>query len=347
MSETQVDLLERITTLIEEGDSIEVDLPVDTGYFVLDPELLSAVERLLSNAIGLLDEVGRYFEGQEMLEEEAHAQQPEGLSLAGLAADLSSELANREIADLALIGRNGLLEVADELTAARGQKNFWQVASATDGALGRLGRALIPIESALREGGGLPPMRRRWEDLDDSLEIRHQYGQLWRDAQRIETDDPASVREGLTRFAKRLAHLRQLTIYPFLRIDDRLELRRLQKQTLAHLAHGDGASNFAGKTLWSEVHSALDRLMRINDRQELREHDRDLVVRGFREIQESRYANAIPGQVLERLEPLIGRDAALDRVLLHPDDHCPADCLAPLDRLRNDLLATSSPGFRR
>ena len=155
------------------------------------------------------------------------------------------------------------------------------------------------------------------------------------------------MKSGLTSFAKRLAHLRQLPIYPFLRIDDRLELRRLQKQTLAHLALGSGAGSFEGRSLWCEVRAALDRLMRINDRQELREHDRDLVVRGFREIQESRYANIIPGAVLERLEPLIGRDEALDRVLLDPDDHCPADCLAPLDRLRNDLLASSSSSFRR
>ena len=347
MSQTQRHLLEQVTGLIDHGQNLQVDIPFDTGLFTLEAEQLAAIRVLVDQSVSLLDRIGHHFEAD--LDKSAGPRADSDIaafSLADIAADISTELATREVADLAFIGRNDLQDMSRELDAARDAESFWRIASAADGALGRVGRALVPIETALREYEGLPPMRRRWEDLDDSLEVRRQYGMLWRTVGRLGNPDDERLPWALAKVAQRIAILRQHAIYPFLRIDDRWSIRKLQTRVLAHLAHGDEADPVAGRRLWSDLVSTFRLLMQINNRQELRDHDRDLVLAGCVEVRRSRQAPTIPNDLLAKLEPLLGRDDTLDQVLLRPKEFRPADCLAPLDRLREELLASSSTALQ-
>ena len=51
----------------------------------------------------------------------------------------------------------------------------------------------------------------------------------------------------------------------------------------------------------------------------------------------------MPAEILERLDPLLGRDDDLDRMLRSPGDFRPRDFLAALERLRDELLGAEAP----
>jgi hypothetical protein len=345
MPQTRRKLLDRVTSLIERSSAVSFDVPVDTGYFNVDHEVVRLILDLLQETAEVMGEIGAYFEDfvDSADVEEIDAQDDTDF-LKEIGASISTELASREVADLAFMGRNEVLEIRRELEVAVGEENFWLVAANADAGLGRAARALIPIESAIREYEGLPAMRRRWENLDDSLEIRRQYGMLWRAAVRAGTPDDDQLPADLKKIANRIAILRRLKIYPFLRIDDRLSIRKLQKRILAYLDGVEESGAGSGRRLWDDVVAFFGLLMQINNRQELREHDRQVVLSVYPELsRQATRTDRIPSHVLERLEPLLGRDEELDRVLLRPADHTPRDCLAPLERLKEELLQTDTP----
>lgn len=346
MSSTQ-ELLQSVTALIEKGETWGLDLPVDTGRFSIDLELVRKIYSALGEASQILDAIGEAFDGgipEDVGQSGSVPDETEGLR--EIAAGISMQLASREVADLANVGSADLSRMRQQLGGGLAQENFWQLASLADGALGRLGRALIPVESALREYCDLPPKRRRWEDLDDSLEIRRQYGLLWRAV--MAGNDPrtgADLQQSLATVANRISILRMHTIYPFLRIDDRLALRRLQKRLLAFLHRPGPADEIAGRRLWNDVVSSFRLLLGINGRQELMDHDRELVLTCFWEISRRRRDGSISPEMRQRLQPLLGRDEDLDRVLFEPTEH-PEDYLRPLERLQHELLERSSTAMR-
>ncbi len=341
MPQSRQQLLGRISSLLERCGSLSVDLPVDTGYFAVDPELVGQILALLAEVAELLHDIGTYFEAEDARGgAEAIAGGDDASFLREIGASISSALASREVTDLAFMGRNDLLEIRERLQRAVIAENFWKIASTADAGLSRIGRALIPIESAMREYEGLPPMRRRLEDLDDSLEIRRQYGMLWRTVLRAGEPRGEELRGALCKLSRRIALLRHNRIYPFLRIDDRLSVRKLQKRVLAYL-DGPGDDS-AGRRLWDDLVATFRLLMQVNGRHELCEHDREVVLAAYYELTQRRSSSEpIPHDLLERLDPLLGRDEELDRVLLRPAERPVADWLAPLERLSRELLQDS------
>ncbi len=334
-------LLGRVTAMIERGDSLSVDLPVDTGHFFVDPEVVRRLLALLEEVAELLSDISAYFESEEGINgtDVMTSAGDEMSFLREIGAGISSALAAREVADLALMGRTDLFGIRRQLTGAVESDNFWKIASATDAALSRTGRALIPIESAIRESEELPPLRRRWEDLEDSLEIRRQYAMLWRAVLRAGQPRGEQLRRALRKIGQRIAVLRHHHIYPFLRIEDRLAIRELQKRLHAHLGPAGAES---GETLWTEVVTFFRLLMRVNERQELREHDREIVLASYHELAQRRTpGEKLPRELEERLDFLLGRDNDLDRLLLDPAEHRIGDFLEPLRRLSQALLKDS------
>ncbi len=331
-------LLQRVEDLIEETQGMAFVVPEDTGYFSIDDDMVRHVRELMTQVVQLMRELTDFYDAESVAHgEESRNETGEGDDfLRDIGALISSELAAREVSGLAFVARGQLMEMQEALTSALEHKLVWAVASHADSSLRHIGKALIAIESAVREYEGIEAKDRRWTDLQDSLDTRRLYGQFRRAI--LRGGDPRThdqLTASLKSAATRIAILRGLEIYPFLRIDDRLTIRRLQKRIAAWL---DGGDQESGLRLWQDLISFARLLMKVNDREELREHDRQVVTSVHRLLFEpKRPATRLSAGQLKELQRLEGRDDDLDRLIRLASELPVEDLRHPLKRLRNQM----------
>jgi hypothetical protein len=338
MRKHKTQLLERVQTLIEKAQGTTFIVPDDTGFFSIEDDLVRDVRASIEQAVALLGEIGDLYDAES--HEDGHFEQgDEDDFLREIGAAISSELAAREIGNMAFVARAQLLESSEGLASAIANRFIWVVASHADTGLRRACRSLITLESAMREYEGLAPVERRWSDIKDSLEIRRLYAQFRRAILRSNAVD-ADLEIRLRGAANRIAVLRDLQIYPFLRIYDRLPIRRLQKRILGWLERSalDPGRDEEGRQLWSDLVSFAELLGQINNREDLREHDRRTVQRLYRLFFEARQP---PVQIqpvhLSDLELLIGRDEELDQIILNLSKLGIETLREPLERIQHHL----------
>ncbi|MCP4660096.1 MAG: hypothetical protein GY856_32240 [bacterium] len=331
------ELLERIGNLIDQTQTVDFSIPEDTGYFSIDDDLVRQVRKVIRLAADLIREIMEFYDVASGHEGEISTDSDTAF-LKEIGAQIASQMAVQEVTGLAFVSRGGLLDMQDALDSAIESRSIWKVASCADAGLRGAGRALIALESAIREYEGLPAKYRCWQNIDDALEIRRLYGQFRRTILRGDTPESDELTPRLRRAADRIANLRDLDIYPLLRIDDRLEIRRMQKRILTWLEGEGDHRQEDGERLWEDLTSFARLLAAINHREELCEHDR-LAVNGiFRRLFEGGpVSERISSGHLAILEPLLGREDDLDHIILHPDEHRTQDLRAPLERLREEL----------
>ncbi len=328
-------LLERVRRLIEKRQGIALIIPEDTGYFSIDDELVGRVRALLAEAISLLYEVTDSYDAECLARHQDEA--AAGDLLLEIAAQISSEMAARELSDLAFVSRGQLREIEASLATSLRRRKIWAVASQADSGLRAAGKALFAVESAMCEYEGLQPPDRRWVDLRDSLGTRRLYGQFRRVILHSGSED-VTLAARLRRAAHRIEILRDLKIYPFLRIDDRKQIRSFQKRIAGWLEGGDGRCETDGQRLWDDLESFARLLVQVNDREELREHDRQAVRMLHRMLFRARQPpTEISEAHLEELERLVGRDDELDEIILHPGDYTVEELKPPLERIEMEL----------
>lgn len=335
--------LERVQAQIEKAEGITFLVPDDTGFFSLEDDLIPRVRSLMEETLELTRELG------DLYESESHEAPLDGAGeddfLREIGAAISSELATREVANLAFVVRAQMMETYDALVSALANRYAWVVASHADAGLRRVSRGLLTLETAMREYEGLPPAERRWHDLKDSLETRRLYGQFRRAILRSEQNPAEDLAGRMRGAANRIAILRDLKIYPFLRIYDRLPIRRLQKRILAWIDQPeDPHKDEEGRQLWSDLVSFAELLAQVNNREDLREHDRKTVSRLHRVLFEARQAPAriLPSHLAD-LEQLLGRDEDLDRIILSPNQFGVEDLREPLERVQSQLNRSFAP----
>lgn len=343
MRRDKTPLLSRLQALLETAQGITFIVPDDTGFFSLEDGLIGRVGELMDSSLELMREIGDLFDA------ESHDPPTEALGeeddfLREIGAAISSELAAREVSNMAFVVRAQLLESYEAMTAALRNRYIWVVASHADAGLRRVHRGLITLETAMRDYEGLPPQERKWVDLKDSLETRRLYGHFRRAILRSnESDEDLTTR--MRGAANRIAILRDLKIYPFLRIYDRLPIRRLQKRILAWIETESANKEEEGRQLWSDLVSFAELLVQINNREDLCEHDRRTVARLHRVLFEARQpATRILPSHLADLELLLGRDEELDRIILSPNQFGVEDLRQPLERTQQQLNRTYAGG---
>lgn len=332
--------LRRLEDLIADIQGVAFIVPDDTGHFSIDDDMVQQVRRLIAATVNLLRDLTDFYDAESAAHGENDAVDEPGEDgfLKEIGARISSELAAREVSGLAFVARGQLMEMQEALESALQHRQVWAVASHADGGLRQAGKALIALESAICEYEGLPARDRRWVDLKDSLETRRLYGQFRRAILRGGEEGDGELATRLRNAATRIAILRNLELYPFLRIDDRLTIRRLQKRIAAWLAGEGDAGREAGQRLWQDLVSFARLLTKVNDREELREHDRQVAAAVHRMLftPERPVKRLTEGQ-LKELERLVGRDDELDELILHAEEH-PVEALRePLERLCEEL----------
>ncbi len=339
-------LLERTVELLEQAESIELFIPEDTGLFSVDSDHVTQVRQLIGSTIDILREISRRFEelAASLAESDTSADDEDSLLLE-IGAQISSEIAAREISDLSFVGRGQLAEIRDTLETAVERKQTWVVASYADSGLRRARKALISLESAISEFEGESAPDRQWTDLEDSLEIRRLYGQFRRAILRgdLEASGEALAKQ-LQSAARRISILRDLKIYPFLRIDDRLTIRKLNRRIVDWSTSAVESKDEDGRRILQDLVSFARLLGKINEREELREHDRAVV---FRLLASTRHqaANApLRPVILQEIETLLGRDDDLDQILLQPGRHTQSDLRPHLEKLQRELFPGAARG---
>jgi len=332
-------LLEELNALIHRAMQVDFHVSEETGRIALAADYVPGILELLRAGAQQLGQVQEYYEVKEIPAAEDTTD-----SLSGIGALISTEMAVREIADLAFLARGEIKGCAQELAQAREQNDILNMASHCDTGLRRLRKALVSVESAIYEfEGGEAPVR-KWYDLKLSLDIRRAYSRLRRRilAPGVPTD--ATLDQRLMEVEEGFAGLRAGKIYPLFRIDDRVQMRSLNKR-ISQWRATEPQDFQAGHRLWQDLTGFAELLAMISHRQELREHDRRLVARGNHTVHRNHGQGEVPPALLEELKRLEGLDAEID-ALIYPDLQTDAAVWAePLKRLFESF--TGGPVLRQ
>ena len=328
------DFSQRFHDLIAKTDSADVRVPEDSALISLATDLVPTVSELLRRGVDLLAEVESHY-GRPAGEIEV----PDTLSQIGV--QISLEFAARDLNDVAFFARTDLRSALASLTTAAAHKsNLMALATQCESGLRRLRNALISVESAIYEFEGHEPPERTWFDVEISLQIRKLYWNLRRETGGDESR-PLEVR--LRSVLYRIVAFRELSIYPLLRVEDRITLRQLLKRILDWL-NGDERDPTVARKLWQDLTAFSDILVHVSHRQELVEHDLTLLAKAYRSL--FPYGDplaTVPEKLVAELQRLLGLDDELDRLILEGGDGSAAAWLRPLRRLQTDLSHAGLP----
>ena len=327
---------ERLNQLIAQVEGADVRVPEDSALISLAADLVPKVTHLLRQGIDLLVEIeGFYGPAQGSMQND----DPDSLSQIGL--QISAEFAARDLNDMAFFARSDLKNALEVLiTAATHKSNQMTLASHCEGGLRRLRKALISVESAIYEFEGDTSPERHWFDVEVSLQIRKLYWNLRREtaARSNATDKPLEVR--LRAVLYRILAFRELSVYPFLRVDDRVNLRRLLKRILDWL-NSDERDDAIARRLWQDLSSFAEILVQVSHRQELRDHDLKLIARAYRTLFPfGARRRTVPDDLLAELQTLLGLDEELDRLITDRSTRSVEAWRKPLKRLQASLSSS-------
>lgn len=292
------DLLAAISDQVDRGSELKIVIPEDTGMFKLDKALIENTRKLIQETGDALLNVIDAFE------------------VSPPAPGSYTTLSPQEVADLAFVCRAELRELSKAFEASVEDGSLWKIAAAHDAVISRAVRALIPIESTLREYGGLPSLLRQWFDLDDALEIRRQFAGFWIVMKKDGEPKGAKVKEVLLEITKMIAVLRRDPIYPYLRIDDRLEIRSVQKRIFGFVEDKDADPDVDGLRIYQDVIGFFDLLLHRHRREELVENDRFLVDSIIREVFEYEKPEIFPEDSFDDIQNFVSMDPELDELIL-------------------------------
>lgn len=223
------------------------------------------------------------------------------------------------ICDLCVLARMELRGKRQQLAGFAATESSWTIISACASARRKIIKGAAAIDLAVSQHEGQPPaLAGLFEtELDRSLAVRRAYTRFRRAVAAHATPSTTTVVQAMRAAGVALAVLVGRDIYEDLRVDDRIQLRQLQRQLIGWLQLGNTAPPRLGLKLWHDLFGFSGVLVQINNRTALREHDRELVGDLLPALQKS------PTELLDpalagKLKGLGGRDDALDDLLGQP-----------------------------
>lgn len=328
------EIAQEIDDLLRQVESADVRVPEDSALIGIAIDLVPVILEQLRRGIALFEHIETCY-GPDRQEQAPPEDDP--FSLKGIGFLISSEFAARDLTDLAFFARTELKQcLAALLTASeRSHADLENVATHCEAGTRRLRKALVSVESAIYEFEEHEAPRRQWFDVEVSLQIRKLYWDLRRETLGHRAEDKR-LAERLRGLVYRLVAFRELSVYPFLRIDDRIQLRHLLKRLLEWL-NSPERSEREGKRLWQDLVSFAGILVQVSQRQELQDHDRELVSRAYRALyRQPPPPVEVPDDLLDDFEGLLGLDDGLDQLVLARARH-PFAWREALLRVRDQL----------
>lgn len=252
-------------------------------------------------------------------------------------ADFGRELdaifaAGNAISDLCLAARIELKGKRQALSRLTARDDRWGLLSACASARRKLLKSANAIDIAIAEReGSAPVLGGVYEtELARSLLVRRAYT-TFRHVIAVASPADGGSQQALRAAAVAIAVLVGRDVYEDLRIDDRMQVRAFQGCLIEALQRPEPGPPRAAMKLWQDLFAFSGMLVEVNNRAELREHDRGLVATLLPRV---RQLGDVPldGELAKALAPLWGRDDGLDRLLRGAPSPAPlvADVLADL-----------------
>lgn len=305
--------------LFSDTDRVAVRRYEEQGSAELLLRLTPQVQHLLERASEAMACILEHYETQS--NEEFDFESTENKVIAGDWLAPSPQIA---IADRAFIAVTELRQHRQRLAAQRSSMAPQEIISCCGSALRAIKKCLYAVEPFLckleNHAPLLPPR------LATSLAVRRHYQKLWTFALSFGEVDERSIRRALRGAGTRIAILVGNDVYNLLREDDRFRLRDLQTRILGWLSAEEDP--MAALRIWQDFALFVEMLRQINLREELIEHDREVMqealgrlngapARVGREAQEAQEGQPAGRELLLSL---IGLDDELDRLLIGEAD---------------------------
>lgn len=330
--------------LIREVESFDVRVPEDSALIGLAADLVPKVSRLLRDGIDLLDRIESHYDPEKSQPERP----PETDTLHHIGMMISSEFAARDLIDVAFFARSELASAHEHLMQAatrygpgHPQDEQLTLASNCETGLRALRKAMVSVESAVYEFEDREAPKRTWYDVELSLQIRKLYWNLRRETELAEDAGDRSLESRLRQVLYRIVAFRELSVYPFLRVDDRVNLRQILKRILDWL-NGDRRDPSEARRIWQDLTGFTEILVQVSHRQELQDHDRETVGRAFYRLFRRGDMETVPEDVLKELEDVLGLDDELDRLISRKERRL-APWREPLKRVLTKLKRRPRP----
>lgn len=231
----------------------------------------------------------------------------------------------QQVIDLAWIGRLTLRNKRFMLEEARALSDLWLVLSHCWSAKRMVVKTTTAIERAASNVEGVPSrlIHLYATETDKGLRARRLYVRFKRHMQPEVPPQPSEIRIRLRSSGVALAKVFGDEAYGDLRIQDRQMLTKIQNDILQWFREYPGEVSSAGvrqgMRLWQEAAVFSQCLMMVNNRPELREHDKELAEFLLGDIEMRGFETVVHDpEWHRRIRLLQGRDDELDR-LLHLD----------------------------
>ena len=328
----------RLDQLIAKVEGADVRVPEDSALISLATDLVPEVTHLLREGIDLLVAIeDSYGPAGDSPEREAPLE-----SLSQIGRQISTEFAARDLIDMTFFARADLKNSLEVLIAWDTLRHDQMtLASHCESGLRRLRKALISVESAVFEFDGQQPPTRQWFDVEVSLQIRKLYWNLRRETGKDRGEN--SLEKRLRSVLYRILAFRELSVYPFLRVDDRVNMRQLMKRILDWLNSHERDEGRA-RRLWEDLSSFAEILVQVSHRQELQDHDLRLVAKAYRTLFPfGGECQRVPDELLAALQSLLGLDDELDRLITAGNARPVEAWREPLRRLQTQLSRSGEP----
>ena len=334
-------LIQRFDRQLQQVAALDVRVPEDSALIGLAADLVPKVTRMLREGAVLVGDVERTYDPSRTSVERP----PDADTLMHIGMMISSELAARDLVDVAYFARCELENMLSSLEgAATGRGDELTLASQCESSLRCLRKALVSVESAIFEFEDVEGPKRFWFDVELSLQIRKLYWNLRRETEAA-SDSEDDPERRLRRVLYRIVAFRELSVYPFLRVEDRVHLRDLLKRILDWL-RGSEQKVEEARRLWQDLSAFTGLLVQVSHRQELQDHDRDLLHRVHAQLfRRPERPQDVPKELFTELEKLLGLDEELDDLIVNRILYVEA-WREPLERLRRQLEQSHEPVAR-
>lgn len=322
-SEMCAALIERVRRAIERAQSI----PIVAAEELDGEQLLPLREQVLASiddTSRLLGDILDHYD-RDLDDEEAFDFDDFGGAMVGeVERRMDTEDGATKITSVAFVARIGLRNRRGSLIALRVDPK-WDLIASCSSAVREILKSLSAVELAIADHEGFPPTSRYYvSELERALQIRRAYFTFRSEVVGRGAPDTKDAARRLRVAASAIAKLTGREAYPFARVHDRSSLRQLQSRIRELLtAHARAtadptieprvsALDVAAVRLHQDLVNLAELVMLINNRAELREHDRVRLSEALGDLAGGSDIKV----VCAGLESLLGRDSELDEVLL-------------------------------
>lgn len=360
-SEVCAALIERVRRAIERAQAI----PIVAAEELSGDDLLPIREQVLasiddtSRLLGdILDHYDRDLEDEEAFDFDDFG----GAMVGEVERRMDTEGGATKITSVAFVARIGLRNRRGSLVALRVDPK-WEIIASCSSAVREILKSLSAVELAIADHEGFPPTSRYYvSELERALQIRRAYFTFRGEVVGRAAPETKDAARRLRVAASAIAKLTGRAAYPYSRVHDRSNLRQLQMRirelltsharAVADPTHEPRVSalDVAAVRLHQDLVNLAELFMLINNRAELREHDRVRLSAAVSDLANG----ADAASICAALDGLLGRDAELDEVLLGRSEPARGElatmlqrCLDALVRVCDDDARADAPTGRR